>query len=100
MTTNTTFALDPEHTLSLARDLDAQSAVRAPELTGLPGGVIAEFCQALAAAHATMIRRDRQLRQDLAQLADVAVATTHATLTVDSNSAGAFAALRTGPGDA
>lgn len=88
-----TFTLDPpEVTRSLARDLDQQSLPPQPlALPSLPGGCLSDFCSALTAAFHNVAARDEMMRSDLAHLAEVAVVTTHAALTVDSDGAAAFA---------
>ncbi|WP_141759155.1 MULTISPECIES: transducer protein Htr23 [unclassified Corynebacterium] len=86
-----TFTLDPEVTRSLARDLDQQSLPQPLALPSLPGGCLSDFCSALTAAFHNVAARDEMMRSDLAHLAEVAVVTTHAALTVDSDGAAAFA---------
>lgn len=87
------FELDPIVTLGLARELESQAQPVPLSRPNLPGGAVADFCAALTAAHDNILSRHEVLRGDLAQLADVAVATTHATLTADRGTGSAFVSL-------
>lgn len=85
------FAPDPDHLRALARALESESAASTvPDLPPLPGGPLADFTAALHAAHSGLAQRMSLMRGDLLALADAAVATAHAALTVDGSAAHAL----------
>ncbi len=87
------FNVDPQQLLVLARDLEEQSHQPAVDRPVLPGGPVADFCAALAAARDNVLARDTTLRQDLAALAETALATRHAALTADGATAARLGAV-------
>ena len=86
-----TFNIDPDYLRVLAREMDSEAAhAHVPALPPLPGGPLSEFATALSAAHSGLSARVALMRGDLSQLADAAVATAHAAVTVDHGGAAAF----------
>lgn len=84
------FEIDADVMSRLASELLSQSQPVEPDRPALPGGPLQDFSSALNAALDNLGSRHSVLRADLAQLADVAQATTHAALTADDDAAREF----------
>lgn len=90
-----TFEIDPEHTRSLARDLDQASLFQAPEQAALPrDATVAEFVDILNQAITNLTARSEQLHADTAYLARAGFAMADAAESADNSASFAFKGFR------
>ena len=95
MTPPHTFEIDPEHTRSLARDLDEASRFSAPEPAALPSdATVSSFVDILHQAIGNLTARSEQLHTDTAQLARAGFAMADAAESTDNAASTAFNGFR------
>lgn len=86
-----TFEVDPEHTRSLARDLDEASQFHAPEHAALPGNpTVVDFVNILNQAITNLTARSEQLHADTAHIARAGFALADAAEATDNAAGQAF----------